>query len=385
MPNHKNLKDAKDVSWMRNEAMPLPEQCDQLRMAMAHQRRLKEHVAKLLKSCIRGEIASSSRAADPADALEACQAELEGLDEFWSTMLKATFYNEYIPENETRAAQRVFDVPELLEMVLEYTSICDILNFQQVCRSARDAIDGSPRLQRVLNLRAEPEGSHFQTPYCCFTHGNLGGFWCGTCLHGLVLDGTEGSVTYNLVNIGSRYRSSVCVVGNNLTVSAGFPNSDERLPRIGSRWRAMYICQPPIKQMTIRLACCSHDAGIGGVLRSAKEFTVTSESGLTIGDLYDKTKALVAEHRFCLAASTYQHDYETGLVKVDPSFSTTITLRGGDPLVQKKVGYPDIPVPPVVPPFGLPLPPSEKEREDRIKAYQDYKGRGKPTFLLQSS
>ncbi|TKA38168.1 hypothetical protein B0A55_13602, partial [Friedmanniomyces simplex] len=76
-------------------------------------------------------------------------AAVQGLKTFFSDFLEPTLFTEKQPldrQEGTPAAERVLELPELLENVLQYLEIPDILRFQQVNRSACASIDGSPRL-----------------------------------------------------------------------------------------------------------------------------------------------------------------------------------------------------------------------------------------------
>lgn len=57
-------------------------------------------------------------------------------------------FNACIPIHATKTAQKTFDVPELLEMILEKGDLGDILGMQCVNRQMRDAVANSIVLQR---------------------------------------------------------------------------------------------------------------------------------------------------------------------------------------------------------------------------------------------
>lgn len=109
-----------------------------------------------------------------------------------------------------------------------------------------------------------------------------------------------------------------------------YPLSRARLPRVGARYRRMFICQPPLKWMTINLDCYSNRHFGYPELPP----TITSEQGLTIGDLYDCTKKLMEEHRWYPNAPVTSLD-DNGVVDVGVSFSGALVLQPGDPALQR--------------------------------------------------
>lgn len=246
-----------------------------------------------------------------ASPLRDAQKELDGLHGFFSAFLNPAFYNERIPPSGDgiSTAERVFSVAELLEMILGYVAIRDIMSFQQVNHAAYDAIENSPKLQRSLSLRADLQSTHLKTPFGEYTHCAKGGFYCGY---------QSPEAELNAAN------------AHQLPITAGFSKcATEFSWEIGNRWRRMFICQPPVHEMKFTTNCCGpwDDNSVGNTMRS--------DTGFTIGDLYDATKSLVLEHRTCVNASI-DHLDEDGFVRVSPTFSAKVMLNETDPIYQER-------------------------------------------------
>lgn len=140
------------------------------------------------------------------------------------------------------------------------------MSFQQVSRALYTSIDLSPSIQRRLSLRADPKDCELRLAFNDFSHASKGGFYCGWARH---------------------------LEPNKVFIKAGFHNSQLGLPRIGTRWRRMLICQPLIHRMDILPLCCIRQA-------SVKKEALSSAEGLTIGDILDATLRVQKEHSTCL-------------------------------------------------------------------------------------
>lgn len=79
--------------------------------------------------------------------------------------------NERCPQRALALAQRVFDIPELLEMIISKMSIQEIIVAQRVNKQFRDAVNSSVVLQRHLALRAESNSGYLQVPPANVLHG----------------------------------------------------------------------------------------------------------------------------------------------------------------------------------------------------------------------
>ncbi|KAK4545754.1 hypothetical protein LTR36_002708 [Oleoguttula mirabilis] len=243
------------------------------------------------------------------NGLSDAQGDVQGLKQFFSNFLSPTLYNEITPPQNESIACRVFEVPELLELILLELPVADIMSFQQVDRNARDAIEASSPLQRALSLRADPADSPVRMPFNDMT--GLRGFSCGERKR------------------PSRRLGRLPWRDDEIQIKAYFTSNSGPLPRIGLRWRRMYALQPPIREMIATVLCCQF-ASLPGVSQ-----TVTSECGITVGDLYDAAQQAWLEHRQCVNAASDDHD-ENGLVKVQVIFSTTLALKPDNPIFLRR-------------------------------------------------
>lgn len=287
---------------MLKTSLPAKEHCDHIRKALAHQYELQKVISSLSRTTHGSAVGPSCI----TEKLQAAQAELDGLHHYFSSVVNPTFYNERLTGNhlERSPAERVFDIPEMLVLVLDYVPIRDLMSFQQVNRAAYGIIESSPELQRTLSLRADATGSIFRVPFQTWSGGPRGGFWCA-------------------------YGTSGRILGNELRLTAGFSKAT-RLPRIGTRWRKMFICQPPVSEMAVSTACCAHQRN-----KDEPPNIIRSATGLTMGHLYDWTEALAAEHRMCINANVCHLD-EDGFVNAKPTFATNVTLSEEDPILQTR-------------------------------------------------
>lgn len=308
-----------------------------MRKELCHQQELHAILTKLGAACSQGKTSTPSI----LRTIQSAQRVVDGLADFYSAFLGPIFYNErsHIPIGGVPVAMKVFEIPELLEYILEYVSIPDIMSFQQVSRSIYALIDHSPALLRRLSLRAEPYGSDIKTPFKNFTHGAKGGFYCGWERH---------------------------AEPEKVVVRAGFHKAGAGLPYIGTRWCRMFICQPPIKWMNVHLPCCSRQRGVQTEI-------VCSAEGITIGDLYDATLRFKQEHSGCVYASADRHDVD-GVVVVNPVFTGVATVREDDTIATWR-RFPQYPLEAAVTLLSLSV--EERIASNRLPAYIKYKRRGR--------
>lgn len=304
---------------------------EERRAALACQKNLQDGISAALKKLSHGQ----SSPVHTISSLQSALHEVDGLGSFFSLYLDPQYYNERRSDDCT-AAQRTFDVPELLEMILDAAEIPDILSMYSVNRSIRDSIECSSRMQTKLCLRAAPAHSHLETPlsYCFIKY-----FDCER----------TPMACYPPVPIG---RGFSCSIGRlpvmplppftgpeddeksrTVTLNAYFyPFKQQRLGGLGSRIRRMFICQPPIKRMTVHLSCCPNmDIYFSDPPPPAPEY-VSSEIGLTIGDLYDCAARLMDQHRWCPYAHAGQLD-DDGMVDNAVQFQASVVLSPEDPLM----------------------------------------------------
>lgn len=338
LPDPSEVAGTEGLPWMLNTPMSLDQQREHLRRGLHHQQAL-EHIFKRQEE---SEDPDGAAMLLPQTALLEVQQHLAGLADFFRTFLGPVFYNERHCATPTvntsiSVAQKVFGVNELLELILGFVAMPDILAFQQVNRSSCLAIENSTELQRKLSLLGDHRESSLRLPFAQFSHGSSGGFFCGSHWEPMPEEAS---------------------------IKAGFANACAGLPRIGAKWRRMYICQPPLTEMDAFLPCCGWVS-----VHSSPAQAIQSSDGITMGAVWDATKFLIEQHRLCPHAEPLLHD-EEGLVRFTPVFHGNIRIKAAEE-VRHSASPTEEPICRMPSPFN-PL------SDARIQAYVDYKRRGKP-------
>lgn len=271
---------------------------------------------------------NSGSLTDLKATLLSAQSNVGELSQYFSHKFRqhSHFYNERRAEDSTTAC-KVFDIPELLEMVLQYLDVTDVLSIYQCSRNIRDSIDGSSQLQQQLSLRAAPVNSHLHFPLRNLTHDLFGHPSIGFSTQEHIVQGRRRSL---------HERKADPIDDPTAEVHACFYLlSGQVLPGVGSRIRKMFITQPPIEEMYISLDCCpsyEYPDYAFAPQPSTPVREIVKKGGLTVGDLYDRTKKLLDEHRYCPSAYSglIQDD---GSVRVGVRFVGKMTLQPDDPLI----------------------------------------------------
>lgn len=213
-----------------------------------------------------------------SDDVGAMARDLNGLEDYVRYRLHPKYYNE-IRKEDSNVAERVFGIPELLENILLNLNISGIISMERTSSTIRDIIVASPKLQVELYLKPEVQDSTTKYINCRSPfnghdqpHANFEVF--------PFPGGLEAEFT---------------------RLWAGGP------PKITNRMAKMLICQPPVKHMYLSRVCArcySTDEDSKG--------KITSDTGLTVGDLYDRAKPLL----------TVRHPWATC---TDPAGGATFT------------------------------------------------------------
>ncbi|KAK3722198.1 hypothetical protein LTR37_002631 [Vermiconidia calcicola] len=236
-------------------------------------------------------------------------------------------------------AQQVFDTAELLEAVMTNLHAVDVLSAVQVSRTMSKMVSASPKLQDVLQLRPSKDG-HLASIFL--------DSW-GTKFRVITVtlyEHTPGQFISPSADLAMPANMRMRVV-TRLT-----PDLIETLPKICHR---MLICQPPVKTMNYAADCCSRKyngpaeasfslfgaVAVPTYLPAQPESqdlrpTVTSETGLTIGDLYQITVKVRKEHLHCPHANQDQH-HKDGTVRAMVAFDGEIELQKNDPFIASEV------------------------------------------------
>ena len=204
---------------MRKNALTNDEQRAAVQAALGHQQKMQHTIFSLQRQ----QASSTVRDDSLTRQLTELETGVQGLQKFFSDFLKPDFYIEKQPLDQpegTPAAQRVLELPELLELVMDYLTIPDMLRFQQVNRSAKASIEGSPRLQTALALRpVSPDGT-LRFPFAENLFAPAAGFTCNS-------------------NVMSRGSYAAAGINDPIRLTAHFTSRDGDLPKLGSRCRSM--------------------------------------------------------------------------------------------------------------------------------------------------
>lgn len=110
----------------------------------------------------------------------------------------------------------------------------------------------------------------------------------------------------------------------------------------------MLICQPPIQQVEVRATCCRlHRSSIDRIdppiitsaylpdnANSPSERLVQNINGITIGDLHDRARELIEQHRYCPHANNHDLD-DFGFVNAGVHFVGHLHVRQRDPILRE--------------------------------------------------
>ncbi|KAK4957208.1 hypothetical protein LTR10_005167 [Elasticomyces elasticus] len=237
-------------------------------------------------------------------------------------------------EKSAQSAERVFGIPELCEQILTYlVRGQDLLHASQVNRATAAVARGSSSIQHALGFAPDRSG-FWQSP---FSSRAFVGFQC---------------------DVDFQYAHTTQQLPEQPTVKACFVSDSDyydytnvgNLPLLGSAFRNLPICSPPVKEMEVRPSCCAHwsKSELGGYWSSPAYVSVWrghpqpppprttkplfNPNGITVGDIYDATLSTKEEHHLCPYASSYSHD-EEGLVHQRVLFEGAIELAEHDPLM----------------------------------------------------
>lgn len=248
--------------------MDASRQDDENREALSHHRNFTSTIDSITASiCHLPNVLIKTRLSDDVKKL---QDAADGLSEFLSARLPPIHYNE-IRSQDAQIAKCMFLIPELLELVLEYVDVVDILTMRQVNKGVQAIIDVSPKLQIKLYYRAIDEKDRIKGK-----------------------SGSPFSSGFYKTPLETGFQVEVNTHKEGLPVVAGLyrVKAAQDLPRIGRAWKRMFICQPPVLEMYAFTDCSVHGRVIPGV-------EVTSTTGLTVGDLHDQAAKMLTSENCC--------------------------------------------------------------------------------------
>ncbi|KAF2173198.1 hypothetical protein M409DRAFT_17143 [Zasmidium cellare ATCC 36951] len=358
------------VAWHRSSRL---HQTQTIRLALNFQRQLENAVQDVV------------RLAGPTPPVDGTGAEMQqlsneltdsssGLHDFFSDFASTALHNERRSDGSC-PARRVFDLPEVLEQILGYLGTFELLRAMEVDRTMYQAIESSPLLQERLRLRPSLSG-YWENPFLASSNR----------LRERGLDRGRPLPSSGFPGFACRIYTTAEGTGF-AGVTAKFPHE---IPRIGKRCRAMLVCQPPVYTMGVYPTCCMYnpygfaprdgerpeparkDFAGGRLIQEVADppfDVVTSDRGVTVGDLCDMAVKTRKLHEKCPWAPPAAHTDE-GDVFVNASFGGAVKLQADDPAVKLNDVAPVLPRDYVDPfsstrPFGI------------LDRYVAAKGRGK--------
>lgn len=167
--------------------------------------------------------------------------------------------------------------------ILQHLDPLELLVAMRINKTARDLIAEDPALLRAMG-RKTSAGGRFYIPLGGREVEDYGD--CGIALHA---QGYLGAAR------GSRYDITVNIQFD--CPSAWWSSLPLRLAEVKGVGRAIQLCQPSIKEVTLSLGC-NHAAAGGGKDSHYHHVdrTVVSHTGITLGDLSDVASRLHLEH-----------------------------------------------------------------------------------------
>lgn len=268
---------------MVNQFLHSDDFLDRLRNARAQQQSLQRRITGLLEASY-----------DPLirQKLESAQSDVRGLDTFFRDIATSAIQQEERTANAKETAQKVFDIVEILEQVLLHVDCArDVLEAMRVNRQFRDAVLGSSKLQRKLSLLPDLDAylhvtdANDMISYCSLPSAE----WCILTF--------EGRIAFDNADTD---RDGVQV------------RFQGQQPKLGSRCRQRYFCQPPPEEMFVFVGCCD-------------DSVVKNDAGLTVGDLYE----VAEKHLICASAACIP------IEEVWITFRGGVKLRSDDPLLEQ--------------------------------------------------
>ncbi|KAK5681187.1 hypothetical protein LTS10_006949 [Elasticomyces elasticus] len=177
-------------------------------------------------------------------------------NEFQALVSSAPFKDAYSKDQACTTCSDVFLIPEVVEHILDFVNVEDVLRVRQVNKSLRKIIDVACMIQRGLGLQPDLDG-HLHLPLAVHPkvehQRNFSGFSCRAEIlsnplvsfmeHSKITHGIQTTPALPTVQLPeAKIRARVeCSKGS-------------CLPNIGSKYRDMLVCQPPITSMTMKIS-----------------------------------------------------------------------------------------------------------------------------------
>ncbi|KAK0270870.1 hypothetical protein LTR35_013922 [Friedmanniomyces endolithicus] len=218
------------------------------------------------------------------EALVACATSMEMIQKFLTHTLGFDPLKTLPSESSRRAAEAVFGIPEVAEMIFLRLGPARLLHIMPTCKSFGVLIK-EPKGQLATRLGRRPApGSYWTTPF--MRHKSHDEHWKDSRARDSLPDLHEYLECHFVDNQQSMENptrtSTVTMYAQFLNDSA--TRAQRPLPKVGERSKAMLICQPPVIEMTVILSCRRRQRGAN---TGAK---ITNPDGLTVVDLLHATE-----------------------------------------------------------------------------------------------
>ncbi|KAK4889027.1 hypothetical protein LTR27_012142 [Elasticomyces elasticus] len=224
---------------------------------------------RIIKDCefalaaLRVGIVDSQDNPEQADDRAECIAKLDDVSalainlqhDFQALVSSAPFKDVYSKDHASTTCSVVLLMPELVENILAFVETEDILRVRSVNKRLSEIIDGSCTTQRGLGLRPDVDG-YLHLPLAVHPkvehQRNFAGFSCRTeILSNLWSIMEHNNITHDIRTARVLPTAQLPVAKICARVECG---EGGWLPKIGSKYRDMLVCQPPITSMTMKIS-----------------------------------------------------------------------------------------------------------------------------------
>jgi hypothetical protein len=272
-----------------------------------------------------------------AEASATARQSIDGIREFFSAFLATKFYPELHAQGAPNRPHRIFRATELVEYMLSFVAVADLFTLRQVNKTLRNQIDQSEVLQYRTYRSTDLDG-YYKTAFSPGSHcSKLTGitvdaiFSCNTAMLGIEKPPGHFAAVLE-VRFDSRY-SKVAV------------------PNRYYPYGAMFLAQPPPTEIDVFPDCCSrgtysstYAAHQQDPLNAAMALgrlqpvgKVVSNTGLTVGHLYDAIERIREEHRICPHAIEIANHDDDGNYWPNISFGCLLKVRPDDPVLSPRI------------------------------------------------
>lgn len=272
-----------------------------------------------------------------AEASATARQSIDGIRDFFSAFLATKFYPELHAAGAPNQQHRIFQATSLVEYMLSFVGVADLFTLRQVNKPLRNQIDQSEVLQYRTYRSTDLDG-HFKTPF-------EAGSECSK-LTGITVDAIF-SCNTAMLGIEKPPGHFAAV----LEVRFDPKHSKTAVPNRYYPYGAMFLSQPPPTEIDVFPDCCSrgtysstyaahHQDPLNAAMalgRLQPVGKVVSNTGLTVGHIYDAIERIREEHRICPHAIEILNHDDDGNYWPTISFGCLLKVRADDPVLNPRV------------------------------------------------